>query len=812
MPSTIEIAFTLNDSPVTLTCDPARSVLSLLREELGVRSLTAGCSPQGICGCCAAMVNGKPRLTCTLRAKTLGGKVVSTHASLPPAEREAFSAAFVASGGAQCGYCTPGIVTAAAALLQKNPAPTDADIDKAMSMHVCRCTGWSGVRRSIAQAGRILAGEDAPALPAGSPEPARAVLGERPRIDDMTRPGMLHAALVFAPRARCRVESIDTDVPGVVAVLTADDVPGQRTLGAPIADWPVLVAAGEQTRCAADVVAVVVAESAAGAAAGAAAVTVHATAAEPVPVAQGEVIAEERVQRGEAEAGGAVTATATFTTAQVDPAYLEPDAALAVPTTTGFVVYGSGQDPFGDQRQLAALLGGAAVEVRSVPCGGAFGGRSEVGVQAHALLAAAKLGRPVRLVLPHRDAIRLHPKRQATTLTMSLHATAAGELTALTAELVADTGGYASQGPEMVRRALEHITGPYAIPSVQVVGRCVRTSAPVGGAMRGLGCVPVAFALERLVDDLAGQLGVDPLQLREQNLADRADFAPIIDAIRPRYQQALDAQTPHGIALAVQGLGRGVPQQGRAILEVRSTGEVAILTGFLEAGQNIEGRFIRLAAAASGLPTRVFTVQTTTAVPVDSGPSLAGVDFWLGGQAVAQAAAALSDALDAADGALAALAGQRFSGHAQAETGYPEWGRSAQLALLDEKGALQELVAAVGVGERGDAVGLTGQIEGAVHMGIGAALSEEVIAKDAMPDTQYRMLGVLKAKHSPAITAIAVPVPGTPPVDDVAILPTAPAIAAAIEKVSGVRHAALPMKSSHAARAVGVRPPRKPRR
>lgn len=823
MPAPIEISFTLDGESVTLTTDPTRPVLDLLREDFGIRSLTAGCSPQGICGCCAAMVGGKPRLTCTLKAKSLNGKVVDTR--LAADEAAALSRAFVAAGGAQCGYCTPGIITASAALLRKTQAPSDAEIDKALAMHVCRCTGWTKIRDSIKLAGAMLAGEEPP-MPAGlgGVEMELASLGRRPRIDDMLRPGMLHAALVFTPHARCIVSTIQTDeaaaLPGVRAILTAADVPGERTQGNPVADWPVLVAIGEQTRCVADVLAVVVADSQAAAAAAAAAVTVEAEVLAPVSLSEGTVIAEHSLKHGTAEVG-TWSFRGTFTAAPADPAYLEPDAAFVVPLAEGFVVYGTGQDPFADRQQLAAILGVETdtIEIRTVPCGGAFGGRSEIGVQAHALLAAAKLRRPVRLVLSHRDSIRLHPGRPGASVTVAASMSEEGALKTLDVELEVDSGGYASLAPAMMRRTLALLGAPYAVPHITATARCRQTSAPVGGAMRGMGQVPVTFALESVLDQLAADAGIDPLDLRIANLADPADAA-VLEAIRPHLEAARAAGKAAGVAVSAQGRGLGGGETARAVLSVESAGEVHIHIGFLEAGQGLEGRCIQAAVGTTRLDADVFTVRAGTCHNVDSGPTLAGVDGWLGLEAVVDAARSLSEALDSAGGRLAELVGQAFAGRSSSDSGtrdglprFSSTGISAQLAVLSDNGAVEEIVAIVSGDAAEDPVGVLGQIEGGVHMGVGAAISEErILSPEAMPETEYRKLGVLKAKVSPKITAQVIAGGGEASIDDVSVAATAPAIAAAIVASGAPRPIAIPMKATQTARAMGVRPPRKPRK
>jgi len=804
----VEISFALNGQAHTLRVDPKRSALAVLRE-LGADTLNAGCSPQGICGCCAAVVNGKPRLTCTLRAKSLNKKTIETQGSFSAAERDAVTQAFAASGATQCGYCTPGIATQALSLLRRVPEPDDVVIDKALNQHICRCTGWTKIREAIKLTGQLLRDADTP-LPAGRSTPATraAVLGDRTRIDAMIRPGMVHIAPRFAPHARCAVTAIV--VPDGVKAITAADIPGANDIGA---GQPLLVGVGSRTRCVADVVALAVGATLEEARASAAKIVVEAEALDlDLHPEAGEILDEHHITLGTAPDRAAVahTVSADVSVAPTAPAFLEPDAALAVPMSTGLRLYSPTADAFAERDRLAGVLAQPAdtIHIEAVACGGAFGGRGGSQVAGWAALAAHTLGRPARVVLPHEDATRLHAGRPAATLTLVAQADAEGRLLSLDGELLTDGGGYGATAAAMTQRAAALLAGPYAVRHLDVRARCAQTHNPPAGATRGLGGVPGTVALERCLDQLAAATGKDPVAIRRDNLAD-ARHRAVLDAVAGRYADARAQGDAAGLACAAQGLGRGGDEVARVALSVQATGEVRLYTSYLESGQGFEPAAAHAASEASGLGADQFVVIAGTDGGVDSGTPLAGSERWLGLAAVRQAAGRLKAALASA-GTLGALVGQRFEGEARSaqEAGsFAALGFAAEVVVLDERGAVAEVIAAVDVGDDTDPVGTSGQIEGAIHMGLGMALGEHrFVQPDGQPETQYRKLGVLKARYSPPVVAQMVASAGSRPVDDVALLAVIPAVAAALRARGDEPGESIPMLTSAAAKAAGIKP------
>ena len=833
---TLEIRFTLDGEEKTATIGKKDVALPLLRDHFGCDTLKAGCSPQGVCGSCAAMVGGKPRLTCTLPAKAMNDKDVVTQAGLPADEARAIGEAFAASGLAQEGYTVPGLVIAflAARNAAKGEPLTAEGAQKAVGLHVTRTVGWQSVIDAFLLADAVLRGEaDAADAAAGGWIPqhlVQAALGRRPSIDDLTRPVMLHGAVVFAPHARCTIGSVDTAAAeaaeGVVAVLTAADLPGAPTHGSAVADWPVLVAEGQTTRGCADLVAVVAARTRAQARAAAALVAIEAEALEPdTDVNHAAGHAERivhRVERTHGDPRGALDASTHQARAQVetagsDPTFVEPEAALAVPLEGGgFRVHAAGHDLFRDLEQLAAVagIGVDKLELVHLPAGGSGGSRVDLGITPHALLLAQATDRPVKLALEMSEGSRLHAGRHPTWSTVQLGCDDDGRFTALRARVILDTGGHTGGGPLVAETIARHLTLAYDIDAVELDVLCVRSDNPPSGASTSLGVSEYAFAVETVIDRLAADVGLDPVELRRRNLlkpgAETAagwtvprSFAPqaVIDALSAERTRLEEAGHQVGVAFGVHALG--LPEDlAAAELEVVSAGHVRIHVGFSELGQGFDTQAIRAAAAVTGLAPEVFEVVSSTARNVASGPTLSGRDRRLGIPAVEAAAKALAKGGDLAD-----LVGQSFAGEASMG---PALGFTAQACAIDEGGLLAELVVAVDAGPHGDDPHTLAWIAGHGELGLEwAVTAERAVDDDAMPETRWTKLGVLKARHCPTVTVVPVAGPEVVPLEDTIVSATAAAVANALAKVHKEHPVVVPMQQGPHAKKMGIRPKRR---
>jgi len=542
----VNVRFTLNGRAAETQARDGETLLDLLRGPCGVTSPKRGCGPQGQCGACVVLVDGEPQSACTVPAASAEGREVTTLEGLSAAEREQWARAFTAAHALQCGFCTPGIVMRAHHLLARQPSPTREQIVRSLDEHLCRCTGYARIVDAIEAVARARAGGSLPppvreggvGAPLDRYRGEELVLGSRPFVDDLARPGMLFGALTFSAHARARVRAIDVTrarrVPGVVAVVTAADVPGERWQGLIHSDWPVFVAAGEEVRCVGDVVAAVAAESEVVAREAAALVEVD---YEPLPAVldpdaslapeaprvnprHENLLSLSVIRRGDAAAALAASAhvvRGTWQTQRVEHLFLEPECALAEPTPDGGLhLWTQGQGIFDDRHHVAALLAlpEERVFVELVPNGGAFGGKEDMSVQGQAALLAWLTRRPVKLALSRRESIRLHPKRHPVRVELEAGCDAGGLLTAVRARMVGDSGAYASVGMKVLERAAGHACGPYRVANVDVESRAAYTNNPPCGAMRGFGVPQAAFAIEGALDQLAARCGLDRWEIR----------------------------------------------------------------------------------------------------------------------------------------------------------------------------------------------------------------------------------------------------------------------------------------------------------
>ena len=850
----------LNGQPVSAEIRPGASLLELLREGLGVTTVKDGCAPEGSCGACTVLVDGKAVVSCAQAAEHAAGRSVVTQEGLPEEERERWAACLVAAGASQCGFCSPGIVMKAEALLAKSSAPSRDEIARSLAGNLCRCTGYVKVVDAIELMAKARRGEPPPTPDAVGGIGARAAryqgrelaLGEKPYVNDLRPPALLHGALRFADHPRARVVRIHTANaiahPGVIAVLTAEDVPGMRTQGLITRDWRQLVAEGEVTAYVGDVLAVVAAETRATAREAAGMIDVEYEVLDPVtdpfealaddaPFLQehGNLLSTSTVKRGDVDRALATAAhvvTETFRTQFIEHAFLEPESALAEPGEDGLHVFSQGQGVWEDRRQIASFLEVPEQKVRvtQVANGGAFGAKEDLNVQCHAALIAVKTGRPALVTLSRAESIRFHPKRHPFTMEYTVGCDEEGRLLGVRARITGDTGAYASVGDKVLERAAGHACGPYRVPAVDVEARAVYTNNPPCGAMRGFGVNQVAFAIEGALDRLAERVGIDGWEIRWRNALDVGDafgtgqvlgpgvgIKACLEAVRDVYRSARFA----GIGCGVKntGIGNGLTELGRAILRPEADGSVTLFHSWTEMGQGVHTVLRQMVCQELGTPPEMVRVEVDTSRELDTGQTTASRATVLGGLAVREAASALRAALNG--GRLEDLAGQEFSGEIVIDwTNKPgedvekpvthfAYGWAAQVVILDEDGRVTKVVAAHDVGKAINPTLLEGQIEGAVHMGLGFALTEELVVEGGVPvTTTLKSLGIVPAQHTPEIEVILVEVPqpegpyGAKGVGEIGLVPTAAAVAAALHAHDGGWRTRLPMKDSAAATAL----------
>jgi aldehyde oxidoreductase len=577
------VALVVNGVARRLDVPPRWSLLDLLREDLDLPGTKQGCD-DGTCGTCTVMVDGKAVRACRAPATELAGKNVLTIEGLGSTENpHALQEAFVAADAVQCGFCTPGMIMAAAALLERNPRPSRSEISRWLGSNLCRCTGYNSIVNAIES---VAGGRPVAAARSASEPRVRALrpgvsagnrrlgamdkaTGRAVYAADLGLEGMLHARALRSPHAHAEIVGIDVEralrLNGVVDVLTARDVPGKNSYGRRLKDQSVLVE--RRVRQIGDALALVVATSPEVAAEALSLIEVQyrelpavysaeAALAEGAPQidAGGNLLSEKWLRLGDVAEGFAraeVVVEETYTTPSNEHAYLEPEAALASWEGETLVVRTATQFPYYQRWEIANTMGLPVERVRVVPtvCGGAFGGKTEISCQCLAALAAYRTGKPVKIVYSRAESFVSTTKRHPFTIRCRAGATRDGEITVLTMDMLADTGAYASFGPGLLVKAFGSAAGPYRWPNVELHGRVAFTNNPNAGCMRGPGTTQVAFAIESQMDLLAAKLGIDPLEFRERNRlrkGDRVLSGQILDT-DPAYDKTIEAVRPYWV-------------------------------------------------------------------------------------------------------------------------------------------------------------------------------------------------------------------------------------------------------------------------
>jgi xanthine dehydrogenase molybdenum-binding subunit len=844
--------FLLNGMSREYNGDPELDLLTYLREHEGIKSPKNGCAPQAACGACTVDLNGKAVLSCVIPMKKVANGKVTTIEGLGAYRQGVYANAFAEKGAAQCGFCIPGIVMRANALINQNLNPSPEQIEQALTPNLCRCTGYKKVIEAIQYAAEAIRNEEEIPNPSGdgkigSRQPKykvhELVLGQHSYVDDIQVESMVFGALKFSDHPRAVVKRIDTSraesMTGVLRVFTAADVPGERYIGLIRNDWPLMIAEGETTSYVGDVLAGIVAVSEQVARAAVDALEVEYEVLEPVtdihaalePTSPfvhegGNLLSQTVIRRGDLQAAqeaSSFVAQGVYETQMIEHGYMEPEAAIAYPDKEKLTVLSQGQGVYEDQKQIARLLGLPAEKVRVtlVPNGGGFGGKEDLSVQGHAAMMAQALDSPVKVRLTRDESIRMHPKRHPIWMTYNVGCDVNGKLTFVKARFVGDTGAYASVGMKVLERAAGHATGAYHVPVADIEALAVYTNNIPCGAMRGFGVNQAAFGLESCIDELCEIGGFDRWSFRYNNALDiggvtatgqvidgGAGIKATLEAVKDQFYAAKYA----GLACGIKntGVGNGVPDAAAARITIAAEDHIIIDHGWTEMGQGVNTVALQVVCNETGLDPSLFEVLVDTDSRQIAGMTTASRATSLVGNALLDASTQLKEDLKSKN--LSDLIGKEYQGEwkvdwttkigADAEeikTHY-SYSYATQLVILDEHGQIQKVTAAHDAGRIINRNMFEGQIEGAVHMGLGYALSEEMVMENGYPkSTRLRQMGILRAKEMPEVEVIGVEVPdpygpyGAKGVGEIGLVPTAAAVANALYQFDHERRTRLPM-------------------
>ncbi len=844
--------FTVNGK--TVTVENNQKLLRYLRDELRLVSVKDGCS-EGACGTCTVIIDGKAVKACVQQTDRLEGKTITTVEGLSDFEKQVYVRAFGEAGAVQCGFCTPGMVMSAKALLDVSPDPSEDAIRKALRGNICRCTGYVKIVEAVRLAGKYLREGELPPenenWTVGSRVPRldvrEKVLGYGEFTDDLYVEGMLHGSAVRTKYARARVLAIHTEkakaLPGVVAVITAADIPRDVKVGHLKKDWDTMIPVGRLTHYLGDSVALVVAQTPEILEQAKALVDVE---YEPLPLIRSiedaraenaplvheheksNLLAKRQVKRGDIEAALARSARVfhgSFKTPFTEHAFLEPECAVALPDGDGVLVYSSDQSVYDTQHEIAPMLGLPLekVKVENKLVGGGFGGKEDVSVQHHAALIAYLLKRPVKVRFTRQESILIHPKRHPMEMDFTVGVDKNGVIQGVRSRIHADTGAYASLGGPVLERACTHAGGPYNFQNFDIEGYAWYTNNPPAGAFRGFGVTQSCFAMESMLNHVAHEMNISPWEIRYRNairpgqelpngqLADASTgLVETLLAVREEYENAKYA----GIACAMKnaGVGVGLPDTGRVRLEVKQ-GKVYIHAGASCIGQGLGTVLVQYVHHATDIPRDniVYAPATTFHAP-DSGTTSGSRQTLVTGEAALRACVKLRE--DYERNTLRDLEGREYYGEYLAATDPPgsgkanpvshvAYGYATHVAILSEDGRLERVVAAHEVGRAVNPLSLEGQIEGGVTMSCGYALTEKFpIDENCRPTAKFGTLGLLRADNVPGVTPVIVEKAGIDKamgaigIGEITSIPTAPAIAEAYYRFDGRERTTLPLEDT----------------
>jgi len=689
------ISFSVNGSAVKVMVPGARRLSRVLRDDLGLTGTKVGCDA-GDCGACTVLMDGEPVCACLVAAGQAAGCEITTVEGL--AKRSPLHGrlqqSFLSHGAAQCGACTPGMLVAATALLERNPQPRESEVMDAIGGVLCRCTGYRKIISAIVEAVEAGASADLETSPAaGAAVGARLVrLDGRKKVDgteifgaDDTPAATLGVRVIRCPHPRARFQFGDLDSylathPGVMLILTAKDVPGIDCYGviSRYADQPVFAHA--EARFRGEGVAAVVGETDALEALDLAEFPVLweelpplKTIAEALAVdahriharREGNVLVRGRVVCGDVEkalAGADVVVEGEYETGFVEHAYIEPEAGFARRVGDCIEIQACTQSPYMDRDEIAKILGVVPEKVRIIPTavGGGFGSKLDLSVQPFIALAAWKLGRPVRMVYSRTESVLSTTKRHPARMRLRAGATRDGKLTALDFAADFNTGAYSSWGPTVAGRVPVHASGPYRVPNYRALTRAVHTNVVPAGAFRGFGVPQAAIAQEQLYDDLADRVGMDRLEFRILNALDNdsptvtgqvlgegVGIRACFEALRPRWEAArteaaafnASAAGPlrRGVGVAGMWYGCGntsLPNPSTVRIGLKRDGRIALHQGAVDIGQGSNTIIPQICADALMAPVDHFDlVSGDTAISPDCGKTSASRQTFVTGKA-----------------------------------------------------------------------------------------------------------------------------------------------------------------------------------
>jgi selenium-dependent xanthine dehydrogenase len=515
---------------------------------------------------------------------------------------------------------------------------------------------------------------------------------------------------------------------------------------------------------------------------------------------------------------------------------MEPECAIAMPDgDDGLLIYTGGQSIYDEQREISIMLGVAPgkLHIKGQLVGGGFGGKEDMSVQHHAALAAWVVKKPVKVLYSRQESIMFQTKRHKMEIDFTTACDEYGIMTGVNAEIISDTGAYASLGGPVLQRACTHAGGPYNFQNIDIVGKAVYTNNPPAGAFRGFGVPQSAFAMESNLNLLAEMVGISPWEIRYRNAirpgqvlpnGQIADKSTALEECLLAVKDAFEKSKYTGIASSFKnsGLGVGVPDISRCIISIEDQ-KIHVRSSAACIGQGMLTILTQMVCETLNIPPSYIVAETpdTTRTP-NAGTTTASrqtVFFFfstvLAARQLLKEFTPLLNKNKSFDETLLALNGREFYGEYKPHTdsmgsdlpnpiSHVAYGFAAQVAELDEEGKLIKVTAAYDMGTIVNPKAAEGQIEGGIVMGMGYALTEDFPVTNGYPQVKYGTLGLTRATEAPEIETIIVDrkerldaAYGAKGCGELATIPTAPAIAGAYYKFDGNFRTKLPMEKTY---------------
>lgn len=679
--------FTVNDEPESIEVTPQSRLLDALRIDLGLTGTKEGCGT-GDCGSCTVLLDGQPVNSCMMLALQAEGTTVTTIEGLgQPGSLEPVQEALVATGGIQCGFCTPGIVLSLKGLFDQNPNPDEEAVRVAISSNLCRCTGYTKI---LEAANRLSNGE----VPAASADEQTGAIGSRMvrgdaiekvtgravYAEDVQVPRMIHGAVARSPHAHAKIISIDCSkalaIPGVKAVVTGRDIE-MGYYGYEIQDLRVF--ALEKVRYVGEPVAAVAATSIAIARHAAAQVEVQYEALPAVfdpevalqddaPLIHDDVSQYEfdwkserkgnlcyrlDLTRGDIEDGFAHSdkiVEGTYETPEAHPGSIEPHSTTAMVDASGrFTIWTTTQKPFVFASYLAKALKRPIGAFKIVPThiGGGFGGKLFPCLEPYAVLLAERSGRPVQMTLTREEEMATTMLRHPSKVRIKTGVTQDGTLVAQQVRMLFNTGAFGVYGPNTAALGSLMATGPYRIPNLALTGLIAYTNNVPNGSIRAPGAPQMAFAVETHLEKVARAIGMDSLAFRLKNAWEDGDETCAGQkltavSIKECLQKAADAVEWDKPKPA--GTGKGLACNWwvsgtwgtQTLLETNEDGTFRLFSGCVDMGTGgMTSSVLQMAAAGLNVPVQTITLVRgdTDTMPWDHGHGGSRMVFTIGGSA-----------------------------------------------------------------------------------------------------------------------------------------------------------------------------------